>query len=68
MFLRATEIGNKYPKAGFGESAVEIMNRVEEELKNPATTIDTLLKEYAKELSGHVNALFTDAAKIISKL
>ena len=56
------------PKEGFGESAIVIMNRVEEELKNPVSTIDNLLKKYAKELSGVVNDLLTDAAKIISSL
>jgi len=68
MFLRGMEIGNENPKRGFGESAIVIMNRVEEELKNPVSTIDSLLKKYAKELSRSVNALFTDAAKIISNL
>ena len=71
MFLRGMEIGIENPKEGFGESAIVIMNRVEEELKNPVSTIDNfdnLLGKYAKELSGSVNALFTDAAKIISNL
>lgn len=68
MFLRGMEIGIVNPKEGFGESAIIIMNRVEEELKNPVSTIDNLLKKYSKELSGSVNALFTDAAKIISNL
>ena len=68
MFLRGMGIGIENPKEGFGESAIVIMNRVEEELENPVSTIDNLLKEYAKELSGFVNALFTDAAKIISNL
>ena len=68
MFLRGMEIGIENPKEGFGESAIVIMNRVEEELKNPVSTIDNLLKKYGKELSESVNALFTDAAKIISNL
>jgi hypothetical protein len=66
MFLRGKEIGIKNPKEGFGESAIVIMNRVEEELKNPVNTIDTSLKKYGIEISASVNALFTDAAKIIS--
>ena len=68
MFLRGMGIGIENPKEGFGESAIVIMNRVEEELKNPVSTIDNLLKKYAKELSGVVNDLLTDAAKIISSL
>jgi len=48
MFLRGMEIGIENPKEGFGESAIVIMNRVEEELKNPVSTIDNLLKNTLK--------------------
>jgi hypothetical protein len=68
MFLRAQKIGIENPKEGFGDSAIAIMNRIEEELKNTVSTNDTLLKKYAKELSVHINALFTGVAKIISDL
>lgn len=68
MFLRGKEIGIVNPKEGFGDSALIIMNRVEEELKNPESTVYNLLKKYNKEISGSVDALFTDAAKIISNL
>ena len=68
MFLRSMKIGIDNPREGFGESAIAIMDRVEEELKNPVNTSDTSFEKYAKELSGSVNALFTDAAKIISSL
>lgn len=68
MFLRSMNIGIDNPREGFGESAIVIINRVEEELKNPVNTIDNSLKKYAKQLSGSVNALFTDAAKFISNL
>ncbi len=68
MFLRSMKIGIDNPREGFGESAIVIINRVEEELKNPVNTIDNSLEKYAKELSGSVNALFRDAAKSISNL
>jgi len=66
MLLRSREIGIDHLGEGLGESAT--VNRVEEELKNPVNTIDSLLKKYGKELSTSVNALFEDAAKIISNL
>ena len=66
MLLRSKEIGIDNLGEGLGESAT--VNRVKEELKNPVNTIDNLLKKYGKELSMSVNALFEDAAKIISNL
>lgn len=66
LFLSSMKIGIDNLREGFGESA--IINRVEEELKNPVNTIDNSFKKYAKELSASVNALFTDAAKFISNL
>ena len=66
MFLRSKEIGIDNLREGLGGSA--IVNRVEEELKNPVNNIDNLLKKYGKELSGSVNALFAEAVKIISNL
>jgi len=68
MFLIGKEIGIENQKEVFGASAIIIINRVEEELKNPVNTVDTSLMKYAKELNESINALFTNAVKIISNL